>query len=157
VRIIIEDIPDHLGSEMALGIVKLVARHSPLVTSTEGATVFLESDWTPERAAHLIRDLPARATRVLRHVVDGSGWADIDVLRGPNGDGVWKGLNTTLANAVARGARRGLWPAGIQFPLTPTADADGDRRIRGYAMPGEVVAVFAQALKAVDETSARHP
>lgn len=74
-------------------------------TGSQGATVFMESDWTPERAAHLIRDLPARATRVLRHVVDGSGWADIDMLRGPNGDGVWKGLNTTLANAVARASR----------------------------------------------------
>ncbi|MFE6847619.1 hypothetical protein [Streptomyces sp. NPDC057686] len=145
-RIVIEDIPDDLGSEIALGVLALVARHSPVAP---GATVLMESDWTPERAAHLVRDLPARAVNVLRHVVDGSGWACVETLRGPNGEEAWKGVNVTLANAVARGARRGLWPAGIHVPLTPTAHPDEDRRIRGYAMPSALVAVFTQALTTV--------
>ncbi|MFF8265538.1 hypothetical protein [Streptomyces virginiae] len=156
-RIIIEDIPDDLGSEIALGILTLVARHAPVAPGGDGATMLMESDWTPERAAHLVRDLPARAVDVLRHVVDGSGWAGVEVLRGRDGEEVWKGLNNTLAKAVSRGARRGLWPAGIHFPLTPTAHPDEDRRIRGYAMPTEVVAVFAKALKTVDGEASGRP
>nr|WSW47158.1 hypothetical protein OG296_30900 [Streptomyces sp. NBC_01001] len=155
-RIIIEDIPDDLGSEIALGVLALVGRHAPL-GSADGATVLVESDWTPERAAHLLRDIPVRAVNVVRHVVEGSGWAGVEMLRGPNGEDVWKGLNSTLASAVARGSRRGLWPPGIRFPLTPTAHPDEDRRIRGYAMPSDVVAVFAEALKTVAGETVPHP
>ncbi|MET8750787.1 hypothetical protein ABZW32_11925 [Streptomyces sp. NPDC004667] len=154
-RIVIEDVPDHLGAEIALGIVELVARHTPLAYGGDGISVLVQCDWTPERAAHLLRDLPLRAIGVVRHVVEGSGWADVDTLRGANGDGLWKGFNTTLASAVARGARRGLWPAGIRVPLTPTTHPDGDRRIRGYAMPCEAVAVFARALESTESAAAR--
>ncbi|MGW1771167.1 hypothetical protein [Streptomyces sp. NPDC002104] len=156
-RIVIEDIPDDLGSEIALGVIGLVARHAPVSSGTDGPTVFMESDWTTERAAHLVRDLPARAVHVLHHVVEGSGWAGVETLRGANGEEVWKGLNTTLTNAVTRGTRRGLWPAGIRVPLTPTAHHDEDRRIRGYAMPCELVAVFARAMKTVKGETAVRP
>ncbi|MFK0044587.1 hypothetical protein ACIQU4_10845 [Streptomyces sp. NPDC090741] len=35
--------------------------------------------------------------------------------------------------------------------------AAADRRIRGYAMPGDVVAVFAEALKTVAGETIPHP
>ncbi|MEU2451063.1 hypothetical protein ABZ605_13470 [Streptomyces sp. NPDC012765] len=154
-RIVIEDIPDDLSAELALGILSLVARHQPVATGATAATVLMQSDWTPERAAHLLRDLPARALAILRAVVDGSGWADVGTLRGPQGEETWKGLNATLAKVVNRGARRGLWPDGIRLPLTPTAHPDEERRIRGFAMSSEIVAVFAQALCTVDGETVR--
>ncbi|MGO4455847.1 hypothetical protein AB4039_00685 [Streptomyces sp. M-16] len=154
-RIVIEDVPDQLGGEIALGIVELVARHTPVTHGSQGITVHMQCDWTPERAAHLLRDLPLRAIGVVRHVVEGSGWADVETLRGQDGDGLWKGFTTTLTSAVARGARRGLWPSGIRIPLTPTTHPDGDRRIRGYAMPCEAVTVFARALESTEPTTAR--
>ncbi|MFE5718723.1 hypothetical protein [Streptomyces erythrochromogenes] len=149
-RIVIEDIPDDLGSELALGILSLLTRHTPLSAAAETAKVFVQSDWTPERAAHLVRDLPARGLTILRAVVGGSGWAGVESLRGPNSEETWKGLSATLSKAVSRGARRGLWPDGIRLPITATVHPDEERRIRGFAMPSEIVAPFAEALRTVD-------
>ncbi|MEV5944561.1 hypothetical protein [Streptomyces sp. NPDC051994] len=153
-RITIDDIPDEIAQEIATGLIALVAQHTPVQLAEHKAVVMsLTPEWTPDRAAAFMRDIPAMADRIVRLAAANNGWADASELRGPEGEDSLRGQTTAITKAVKRGARKSLWPEGMQVPVSATYDANVQsyQRTSGFSMPAELVPIFQDAIRRLDK------
>ena len=134
-KIVIEDVPEVLAREL----VKL-ATSSGLAASTE-------PEWTPARAASLLRDLPAGAREIIRLTVEGRGWADASAI--PCGDGTsLRRQAGSISRAIKRGVRAGRLPEGLPVPLSAQYDPVNPsyHRTTGFTMPEAVLPAFRAAV-----------
>ncbi|MDQ0945976.1 hypothetical protein [Streptomyces sp. V1I1] len=140
-RIIIED-PDEAFRDKLLALITAHSDTLTLVTDTE---------WTEERAATLLRNLPARAARVIRAAVDGDGYVAAEELR-EEGKAM-RGHTGPITQALKRGVRNGWWPEGMPRPIEAEYNADvaGYQRAVGFRMTEELLLAFREASARVDD------
>lgn len=140
-RIIIEDVPDDLAREL----LALIGRQGT-------TTVTVTPEWTPTRAEHLLRDLPAIAAQVIREAAAGNGWAPADKLRGPDGTDSLRGRTGAITKAITRGAKANRWPVGMETPVAAQYDPEipSYQRTIGFIMPEHLLLPFQMAIHNID-------
>ncbi|MET8944877.1 hypothetical protein ABZX30_15170 [Streptomyces sp. NPDC004542] len=121
-------------------LLALLIEHRHELTLTAG------TEWTPDRAEHYLRSLPAAARVFARLVVEADGSKDADELR-EHFNGALRGPTIALSRAVPRGVRSGRWPEGTPAPIAPLYDPDNpswQRAVR-YEMAAEHLPAFREA------------
>lgn len=142
-RIIIEDVPDDLAREL----VQILGRQGAVDVQVEPEV----AEWTADRAVTLLRDIPSAARQILRLTAGGDGWADAAAVRG-DGDATLRGRTSPITQAIKRGVRAGLLPAGLPAPIVTRYDPDNPswNRTSGFAMSEALVPVFRAAFARLD-------
>lgn len=155
-RITIDNIPDEIAHEIATGLITLLTQRTSVeVINHEAAVLSITPEWTPDRAAALLRDLPDSAAGIIRAAARNNGWSDASALRGPDGDASLRGQASAITKAINRGARRGTWPQGMPLPVAAQYDPNNPsyQRTTGYSMPEEIVPAFRTALDQIGPRS----
>ncbi|NUK50388.1 hypothetical protein HRW14_08805 [Streptomyces lunaelactis] len=140
-RIIIED-PDQRFQDKLLA---LIAEHR------DSLTLLTDTEWTPERAATLLRNLPSKAARVIVAAVDGGGYVAAEDLREEGGS--MRGHTGPITHALNRGVREGWWPEGMPTPIKASYNADvaGAQRAAGFQLGEGLLPVFQAAVTQVED------
>jgi hypothetical protein len=107
------------------------------------AQVDVDATWTIERALQYYRTLPARARRIVYLAAAYDGFVKDDELRAEGGS--LRGHSGALKRTLDRGVREGWWPAGMEPPIR--AQGPGFGKVKGYAMPSELIDVFFRAIE----------
>ncbi|MBM9624472.1 hypothetical protein [Streptomyces zhihengii] len=131
---------DQPGSEFQEKLLALLAEHA--------VHVEMDAMWTAERAQAYYRSLPTRARRIVAGAVAGDGYVAAEDLRDDESTSL-RGHSAALKRLLQRGALRGMWPEGIQPPITPQGPGFG--KVGGYAMDEDLVPVFFAALTSVED------
>jgi hypothetical protein len=138
-KIVIEDVPEDLARELVM------------LAASCGLGTTREPEWTPARAASLLRDLPEGARQIIRLTVEGNGWADARSVRGSIGGGEGTSLRRqagSISRAIRRGVRAGRLPEGLPVPLTAQYDPVNPsyQRTTGFVMPEALLSAFRAAI-----------
>lgn len=135
-KIVIENVPEGLAREL----VKLAASSGLGTTS--------EPQWTPARAASLLRDLPDGARQIIRLTVEGNGWADAGSIRSAEDVSLWRQVGS-ISRAIKRGVRTGRLPEGLPVPLIAQYDSGKPsyQRTTGFTMPEDMLFSFRDAIR----------
>ena len=134
-KIVIEDVPEDLARELVM------------LAASCGLGTTAGPEWTPARAASLLRDLPDGARQIIRLTVEGNGWADASSLRGSIGGGEGASLRRqagSISRAIKRGVRAGRLPEGLPVPLSAQYDpvSPSYQLITGFVMPEALLPAF---------------
>ncbi|MFE6132707.1 hypothetical protein ACFQ6Q_31275 [Streptomyces sp. NPDC056437] len=139
-RIIIED-PDQGFQDKLLA---LIAEHR------DSLTLLTDIEWTPERAATLLRNLPDKAARVIIAAVEGGGYVAAASLREDGGS--MRGHTGPITHALNRGVREGWWPEGMPTPIKASYNPDvaGPQRAAGFLLTEGLLPAFQAAVSQVE-------
>jgi hypothetical protein len=134
-KIVIEDVPEGLARELIR-----LATSSGLGTSSE-------PQWTPARAASLLRDLPDGTRQIIRMTVKGNGWADASSFRNAADISLLRQVGS-ISRAIKRGVRAGRLPEGLPVPLIAQYDSGKPsyQRTTGFTMPEDMLFAFRDAI-----------
>ena len=107
-----------------------------------------EPEWTPARAASLLRDLSGGAREIIRRTVEGNGWADASSIRGGDATSLRR-QSGSISRAIKRGVRAGRLPEGLPVPLSAQYDPVHPSYLRttGFTMPEALLPVFRAAFE----------
>jgi hypothetical protein len=135
-KIVIEDVPEALAREL----VKLA--------TSSGLAASAEPEWTPARAASLLRDLPDGAREIIRLTVAGHGWADASKIPGGSATSLRRQAGS-ISRAIKRGVRAGRLPEGLPVPLSAQYDPVNPsyHHTTGFTMPEALLPAFRAAIR----------
>lgn len=107
------------------------------------AVVQTDTAWTPARARLYYDQLPDRAKAIVLEAVRRGGVVPADALRPVNGKSL-RGHAGALKTTVTQGAATGLWPHGMEPPVSGIGPGYG--KVQGYRIGDKDLRAFQEGL-----------